>query len=157
MIIIQDSREQAPLTFIHDYITETRVETLPVGDYGCEFKQGWQCPAIFERKSIPDLFGSLGKDYERFRREIERANSFDIKLIIIIEGTFSDIILGHPHSKIEGISIIRRLFTIWIKYGVPFICCSDRSEMALYIAEYYSSVGRKALRDLKQRKKPKNE
>jgi len=148
-----DTREQLELLFQDEFITECERVPLPVGDYSCEFKNGYQCPVCFERKSLNDLFGTLSKGYDRFKREIERAKSLDIKLIIVIEGTLTDVLWGIKHSERSGISVLRQLFTLWIKHGVPFYCLKDRTEMSIFITEYFKSIGRKALKDLKEGKK----
>lgn len=157
MTILVDSREQLPLIFTHEYVTETIIMPLPCGDYSCQYKQGWQCPVVFERKTISDLFGTLGKDYERFKREIEKAKELGIQMIIIIEGTLGEVLWGTPHSMRDGISVVRQLFTLWIKYNILPVFCKNRSEMAEYITHYFMAIGRKAMRDLKeQKKKDKN-
>lgn len=142
MKILVDSREQSPLTFVHEYITEVVTTKLSVGDYGAEFSDGFRPNIYFERKGLSDLFGTLGSGYPRFRKELERAKQSSSLLFIIIEGTFGDIFRGYPHSTIQGITIIRKLFTLYFKYGVHFVCCESRDCMSKYIIEFYCSIGR---------------
>ena len=142
MIIIIDSREQNPLEFTHEFISGTRTEALPVGDYQAEFECGERPPVIFERKGLGDLFGTLGTGYKRFKRELQKAESLGVRLIIIVEGTYSKVEGGYKLTKRSGVSIIRCLFTLWWKYGVVPVFCKDREEMAKYITEYYLAVGR---------------
>jgi len=124
VVILIDSREQRPLEFNHPY------------------KDGFRPPIVFERKSIPDLFGTMGKGYKRFRREIDRALEMDVKLVILVEGGMSRVLKGHRHSQMAGISILRKMLTLWIKYGLDFHFLKDRDEMALFISEYFCSIGR---------------
>ena len=140
MVIYQDTREQTPLTFTSCKNVEKVVKaTLPYGDYACKFKNE-RIPVVFERKSIGDLFGTLGKGMDRFKREINKATKDEVRLIIIIEVSLTKIRKGFKHCKgMKGISVIRTLFTLLIKYKIPFITCKDRSEMELYITEFYSS------------------
>lgn len=108
-IIIEDTREQAPL-----YITQFPVfrggiqfqpgeprpssedfpypkKGLPVGDYGVDGFSDWTNPAfIVERKSISDLCGSLGKGHARFWRLVEKMRQFRFRALII-EGDTEDI------------------------------------------------------------------
>ena len=142
MQILIDSREQRELEFSHPYITGTERVTLKVGDYCCEYTDGFRPPVIFERKSIGDLFGTLGKGHKRFKREIEKSNVLSVKLILIIEGSFTHLLKGYKHSRLQGITVIRKLFTLWIKYGLCFVLVKDRKEMSQYITEYYCSIGR---------------
>lgn len=63
-----DTREQLPLRF--DGWPTVR-ETLPVGDYGIKgFSDFWNPQIIIERKSLPDLVGSLTRGRERFLKEV---------------------------------------------------------------------------------------
>ncbi len=148
--IIIDTREQLPLDFSFcENVTETIRTALPVGDYSCEFKNGYVPLVVFERKSIPDLFGTLSQDYPRFKKELERAQEAGIKVILIIEGTLADVQLGTMHSNRDGLSVAKQMFTMWIKYDVMPVFCFDRNEMTNYIIHYYSAIGRKAVADMK--------
>ena len=133
-----------------------------MGDYSCEFIDGSVPPVVFERKSITDLFGTLGDGYERFKRELFRAKENGTKIILIIEGHIPKVLAGNPYStkkvKIKGKTRIvklnmaerkkhgkakfRQILTLSLKYGLNHIFCKDRDEMSMYIAEYYSAVGR---------------
>ena len=155
MKIIQDTREQLPLDFIDPLVTEIVITKLEFGDYGAEFKNGYCPPIIFERKSIPDLFNTLTHDYDRFKRQIEGAHELGIKLILIIEGTLWDVMLGIPHSKRDGISVVKQLFSLWIRYNVYPVFVKDRDEMSKYIIHFYSAIGRKAQEDLREERKRK--
>ena len=69
MVIICDTREQKCLEFS----VPTKRGTLAVGDYRAEFSDGSVSQVVFERKGIGDLFSTLSGQYERFKREIEKA------------------------------------------------------------------------------------
>ena len=70
MIVLIDTREQQPLEFDHKFIEGIEMTKLEVGDYAVKFKDGYSPLYFFERKSIGDLFGTMGKGYKRFKREI---------------------------------------------------------------------------------------
>ena len=142
MLIIQDTREQKPLEFTHAYITNTLVQKLDVGDYGCEFKDGYRPPIYFDRKSIGDLYGTMGKGYPRFKKCIIRARDTGKTLFIITEGTLGKVGSGYSRSQIKGSSMLLKLFTLWVRYGVQTIFCKDRKEMANYITQFYLACGR---------------
>lgn len=161
MHIICDSRECLPLKFNHPYVESVCTESLKVGDYGCRYSNGYVSNVFFERKSLEDLFGTLGgvrkgklKDgsvskeanIERFKREIERAKKSNSKLILIVECSLSRLLLGSEHSTIEPIKIFRTVLTLFIDYGLIPVFCNNRDEMALYIAEYYTAIGRRAIK-----------
>ena len=149
MILIEDSREQEPLSFNKSYIEYVMSSKLDYGDYAAIINDK-PCPVYFERKSIGDLFGTLsrkkGKTGESradiFKKEISRCAADGNRLVLIIECTFTDILKGYEYSDIKGESIARTLFTFMIRYHVPFVCCSSRREMANYISEFYYALER---------------
>jgi ERCC4-type nuclease len=142
MKISIDSREQSYLEFPFEFVTEVKREKLIVGDYQAEYANGYRPPLIFERKSINDLYGTLGKGYKRFKKEIIRAKENNIRLVIVIEGSMPKVAKGIKMSDMSGESIIRRLFTLFIKYDVYVVFCNTREEMASYIYETYCAIGR---------------
>lgn len=148
MIILTDSREQSPLDFSsYNIVTDVITTNLKEGDYMCEFTNGYRPPVVFERKSVGDLFGTMGKGYPRFKREMERAKRKDVKLILIIEGSLSRVLRGHKHSRrLKGPSVVMKLFTLRIRYGLETVFCKDRAEMVEYLVQTFSALGREELR-----------
>ena len=67
-------------------------------------------------------------------------------MIIIIEGSYTKVLNGTKYSTIEGISIIRKLMTLWIRHGICHKFCINRAEMTSYITEFYCSLGKDYLR-----------
>ena len=143
MIIIQDTREQHPLAWVSDdVLTEIIVQTLPVGDYTARYTDGTLCPIYFERKSISDLFGTMTRDYARFKAEMARAKTMGVTLILAIEGSMTKVVKGHKYSRVPGKTIVRKLMTLWLKYGLVPMFFKNREEMAMGIREFYESYGR---------------
>jgi len=139
MILTIDTREQKPLDFSsYEFVEGVKVSKLEYGDYACSFNDK-VVPVVFERKSLGDLFGTLGKGYKRFKSEINLAKADEVILVIIVEVDLLNILKGYKHSKMTGIGVIRTLFTLLVKHRIPFVCCKNREEMALYIAEFYYS------------------
>jgi ERCC4-type nuclease len=99
----------------------------------------------FERKSIQDLFGTLSAGYKRFKKEIIRAKEAKILLVIIIEGSLSKIIKGVDECQRSGEDVCQQLFTLLVRYQLPFICCKDREEMSRWIVEFYLAYGRERI------------
>lgn len=137
MKIVIDTREQLPLKFTHKSITGIMNYCLDVGDYGAIFSDTYTVPIVFERKSINDLYGTLSQGYERFKKEIERAEKQNLQVIIIVEGSLSRILQGCGYSKRTPASIVYQIFTIWVRYGVQTVFCKDREEIAEYISQFY--------------------
>ena len=103
--ILIDSREQVPFTF-HGYEADPEVAPLPVGDYSI---RGFEDQVSIERKSLDDLVGCLmGKDRERFERELARARHYDL-FCVVIEAPLSDVSQGkyrsamRPHSALQSL------------------------------------------------------
>jgi len=139
MKIIIDSREKRMLSFS----CETIIKCLPVGDYGCSFYEGHLHPVILERKSIPDLYGSLTQNYDRFKKMFKRAEEKGIKVIICIEGTKEKVLEGYDHSARDPASIIKQLETIERKYNVEHKFFKTRHQMSAYIEQYFKDMASK--------------
>ena len=143
-----DSREQLPLEFpCQGLVSKCLTIGLPFGDYWCALqdKEGNELneiPIMFERKSIEDLYGTLTSGHDRFKREIEKAESMSCKLYLIIEGSLSQTLKGAGHSQVEPDTLIKSLFTFKVKHGLEPVFCNNRSEMVRYMLETWSAFGR---------------
>lgn len=142
MKILQDTREQSPLSFDFPYVTKVIKSKLDCGDYGAIFENGYWPKVFFERKSLADTYGTLGKGHDRFKRELERAKNLNIRLILIIECSFTKVLKGYERSSISGETMIKMLMTMFLKHNLYLVFCKDREEAARYIYEFYSAIGR---------------
>jgi ERCC4-type nuclease len=145
MKILQDTRETKPLDFGTTGCPVT-TKKLDVGDYAVEFKDGYVPPVRFERKALGDLFGTMGGGYKRFKKKMIEAQTSNLRLIIIIEVPLSRVLKGYEHSSIEGLSLVYKLFTLWIKHGVMTVYCRNRTEMKDYILHTFIAYGKEYLR-----------
>jgi len=109
-IILVDTREQRPLYF--GEASPTRRATLPTGDYSVEGLEGL---IAVERKSLGDLFGTVGKGRERFEREIIRASHLRY-FGIMVEATFDQVLAGAPHSQMNSVAVIASLHCWELRY-----------------------------------------
>ena len=142
MKIIIDTREQKPLESNHKYITEIVRQKLNCGDYQAEYSDGHKSPIIFERKSQSDATGTLTQGYSRYRKEIKRAIENKILLVMIIECSLTKFLKGIPQSQRSGEELVQQIFTIALKYRVPFVFCNDRAESSRFILETFLAYGR---------------
>lgn len=125
--VVIDTREQAPFrfqTFISDskhkvrisrnpdvyklrplYIP-TEVSTLKTGDYSI---QGFESEICVERKSLSDLYGTLGGGRDRFIRELERMSQMTVAAVVIEANC--DYALQNPprNSKLAPKSVFRSI------------------------------------------------
>src|SRR5690606_30941828 len=87
-----------------------------------------------ERKSLADLYSTLGQHRERFEAEIERLSYFDFAAVVI-EAPWRSILLEAPErSKLEPKTISRTCFAWTQRYGVPWFTFENRAmaEIATY-------------------------
>ena len=81
-----DTREQLPFSFQNIRIDRrkafvmTQRRTLPTGDYSIV---GYEDKICVERKSLEDLYQTLGKGRERFLHELERMQIMDYSAVVI--------------------------------------------------------------------------
>ena len=139
--ILIDSRETKPWTFqgIKPNPPAIKVIGLRTGDYSVE---GLSDLVTVERKEVGDLFSSVGKNRDRFERELIRMAEFDYACIII-EAEIKQWFINPPsHSKMSPKSVLRSLFAFSQRYGVHVWCGWDResSEKFCYIIlkRYYN-------------------
>ena len=140
MEVVIDSREQTPLPFKEGKIvTKVTTQKLDVGDYSIS---GYEHKIAFERKSLLDLYGTLGKGHARFKNELERAKNHDYFAILII-GSFSSTINkdfdGSHHSKMQGHVIIKILYTLKFRYGVDVIFSNGPLEAMRIIKSIFTA------------------
>jgi len=93
-----------------------------------------------------DLYGTMGKGYKRFKKEIVRSQDAGATMFIIVEGTLTDVGKGFKHSRMYGRSMKYKLFTLWVKHGIQTIFVKDRKEMSEYITQFYIACGKEHIR-----------
>jgi DNA excision repair protein ERCC-4 len=123
MKIIIDTREQQSYQFTKNAI-QTERAALPVGDYSLE---GFIDRVAVERKSLDDMVGCLlGKERDRFERELARAGSYE-RFVVVIEASLHDVSRGHYRSQMQPHSALQSITAFYIRYGIPFLFCGDRA------------------------------
>lgn len=147
ILIIRDTREQSPLSFsTYKEIDRSEDIAIPFGDYtamiGSDEEGFKQVPVVFERKSISDLWGTMTSGYERFRKEIKKAEEAKFKLILITECSYSEVAHGFDRSEYTGESMIKKLSMLYVKYDLEWWPCSGREEMAHRIVATFSAIDR---------------
>lgn len=142
MILVCDTREQKMLDFSGiEGIEKIEELALAFGDYTAIVHER-PVPIVFERKGISDLFGTMTSGYERFKKEMERAKTSNMKLIIIVEGSYTDVWNGIEHSQFSGESMIKKLHMLQVRHDIETVYCESRRVMARYIAGLFSAVER---------------
>ena len=135
--VIQDTREQTPWTFQglkcdspyqdRDLIVPVKVQGLRTGDYSIE---GMEQKICLERKSLADLYSTLGQHRSRFKAEFERMAEFEYAGLII-EADWLQICAAPPErSKLKPKCVLRTLLAWEQRYGVHIhaACCAGFAE-----------------------------
>ena len=103
--IYVDTREQKPLRFKRGI----EIKKLDFGDYSFSSKTD-SCNCYIERKSLSDFIGTMSKGYERFCKEIERAESMEANLIILVEAKLSNAIhFNHQFKRGSGEKVFKNV------------------------------------------------
>lgn len=134
--IVVDSREQAPYTFEgyrsadgQPLIIPTAEGGLPTGDYSIA---GYEDEVCVERKSIGDLFATLGQRREQFEAEHDRMAGM-ASACVVIEATWDDIILRPPKQSLLNPKSVFGTAASWLhKYGVPWFTLGHRKAAELW-------------------------
>ena len=144
--VVCDTREQKPLWEDTDIVRKK----LDVGDYSI---LGMEDKIAIERKNCADAYGTFTAGMERFKKEIERAKSYDY-FAIMIEGSFGKM-LGKKFTnskfiKVPGKTVMATLNTLRVKYGVPVIFCQNRTEMKKEMTYIFQAYLRWKLKEVKK-------
>ena len=95
----------------------------------------------------------MGVGYKRFKKCIIRAKEMKATLFVICEASLIDISRGSIYSDIEGVSMARKLMTLWVRHGIQTIFTESREDMSNYIVRFYESVGKEYIRGAKNGRK----
>ena len=125
-IMIVDTREQKPLFKSKSWIVN---HGLNSGDYSI---QGFENVITIERKSIPDLLGTLGKGRIRFEKELNRMNEYKWKGLLI-EGLENDVYQPNDFSSMHPNSIYHSLAAIETKWGVNIYYAKDKKHARWWV------------------------
>jgi len=140
--IYVDTREQLPLEF--DWPTEPKA--LKAGDYALSDPEV-TCNCHIERKSLSDFISTLSvKNFDRFEREIQRAEKENIYLIVLVEDTLNNALsfkyLPYISKKIRVTPefIFRNVRLLTQKYPhIQFLFVKDREESSRIIKKIFFS------------------
>lgn len=122
-VIVCDTREQEPYTFAglkadqvdggHVMTVRTERRTLKSGDYSLS---GFETRVAVERKSLADLFGTLGQGRDRFERELERLREYEFATVMV-ESTWPEILASPPtRSKLPPKTVLRSVIAWQQRY-----------------------------------------
>lgn len=132
--IVIDQREKRPYAFAdihadakHSYAVvdvSCRSAHLPSGDYAID---GMVDRCAVERKSLDDLYSTLGQHRDRFVRELERLAAMEVAWVVV-EAELGEI-LGSPplRSELNPKTVVRSMQAWMVRYPrVHWVCCPGR-------------------------------
>jgi DNA excision repair protein ERCC-4 len=122
-VVVIDTREQSPYSFAGlkadasdgggELIITTRRGTLRSGDYSV---RGHERRVAVERKSLADLYGTLGSGRDRFERELQRLAGYHYAAVVV-EAEWSEILTAPPpRSKLNPKTIFRSVLAWQQRY-----------------------------------------
>lgn len=131
--ILVDQREKAPYRFTGLHTdsarqyrpleVQTRWAHLPTGDYSID---GLQDLVTIERKSLADLYATLGQHRERFEAEHERMAAMAFAAVVVESDLAAAIAEPPPRSKLHPRAVYRTWLAWMVKYGVPWLWIGSR-------------------------------
>lgn len=137
--VLIDSREQRPLRI---EAFPTRTATLPTADYSILGFEGPECLGFaVERKSLDDLAGSLGRERDRFMREVERLRTYRFSAILI-EGWRQDVEAHRYRSEMAPAAILESLSAIETRTPIKVAFAGDASGAARILESWVRQFAR---------------
>ena len=138
--IIIDSREQNPLDFP---TLPATVGTLDTGDYSIV---GLTHLVAVERKSIDDLLACIGRERERFKRELQRLRAYRFRLLVV-EADAADLDAGLSggapwRSTLKAAHVVGSLAAWTAQYGLPIWLAGDHAGAGRFVERYLYQCAR---------------
>lgn len=116
--------------------------TLTTGDYGV---LGLEQIVAVERKSLADLVMCVGRERERFDREMARILAFPCRLLVV-EATLAQIEAGEYRSKVAPAAVIGSILG-WQAAGVPILFAGDHCQAGKMVGRFLFIAARRRWRE----------
>ena len=134
-----DTREQTPVD-----LAPLRVVpgTLATGDYSV---LGLEHVVSIERKSAEDMNACIGRERDRFDREVQRLLAYPVRAIVV-EAGWQFFERGEWRGNITPNAAIGSLLG-WVAAGVPIIMAGDHSRAGRFIGRLLFTAARRRWRE----------
>ena len=133
--IIIDSREQRAWQFEN---LPSEPGTLAVGDYSV---RGLTHLISIERKSLPDLLACVGRERDRFRRELQRLRAYRFRALVI-EASYADLEAGGWRSQVKPAAVLGSLAGWQCQYELPIWLAGDHQAAGRFAEKYLYQCAR---------------
>jgi ERCC4-type nuclease len=121
--VVIDSREQLPFSF-HGRPVAVTVSPLEAGDYSVA---GFERKVAVERKSLVDLVGCLGRERERFERELVRLRGWEVAAVVVEEPQVA-LRTGRYRGGLNPAAAWQSIVAFSSRFRVPFFWCTGRED-----------------------------
>ena len=101
---------------------------------------------FIERKAVGDLYGTMTGGYERFQKELDKANEACAYIVVVVEGDFETVKDYPNHTggrvKISPEFIFHRVRELIQKYDhIQFLFTKNRDDSTEAIKKIFTSKG----------------
>ena len=137
--VLVDGREKAPYRFTglvadaaqqrRPLIVPTEWAHLETGDYTI---RGHEDIVSVERKSLADLFSTLGQHRDRFEREHQRLAEIRCAAVVVEASWFDVLEMPPERSQLNPKTVWRTAISWSIRYGVPWVMAENRRLAEVY-------------------------
>jgi len=138
---IIDTREQTPLDLAP---LQMEPGTLDTGDYSL---RGLEHVVRIERKSLDDLVACVGRERERFDREVQRLLAYPVR-VLLVEATWAQIEKGGWRSKVTPAAVEGSLLG-WIAAGLQVELIGSHERAGRFAARILYTVAKRRYRELR--------
>ena len=131
--ILYDFREKAPYRFTgiqadacDNYLPmkiDAQKAVLKTGDYTVE---GLESRVAIERKSLADLYGTLGQHRERFEREHQRLAAMDFAAVVVEADWYTILNAAPVFSSLSPKTVYRTILSWTMRFGVTWFLMGTR-------------------------------
>ena len=131
-VMIQDTREQAPLFVEPPKGLVIQKKALKFGDYSI---RGFEDKICFERKQMSDLYSYVGKERDRTVKKLIQLRGLDFAALIV-ESSYEDLEIPYSYSSRITPEMIRQfLVSVNVRYRIHLYCTRDRRQMERYLLD----------------------
>lgn len=134
--LLIDTREQNPLDVSP---LKSRRATLTTGDYTAE---GMESIICVERKDLGDLIGCIGRERERFEKEMHRILAYPVRALVI-EAEWGQIEAKQYRGSVHPNAVLGSLMG-WLAQGIPVVMIGDHARASKWVTRMiYLAVKRR--------------
>lgn len=102
--------------------------------------------AVVERKTVPDFLAAVGRERERFERELKRARYLGA-FCILVEGTWGDVLNANHSRGLIAPAAIAGTVASWTRRGAPVLFAGTVAAAAELAFRFLAGQVREVQRD----------